>query len=394
MSRKDLALMVASFLFGLMLIEIALRALGWSFPIFMEPDSELGWSFRPGLSGWSTHEATAHVRINQFGFRGGEWPAAPLRDGYRIAVIGDSFVDSSSLAEDDAITNVIERDLKTCTALAKPEVLNFGVSGYGTAQEYLVLQRKVAPLRPNLILLAFYVGNDVSNNSRALSIESQKERPYFVESPAGELQLDTSFRQTEAFRKLLSSDWQKRLVNSSLLLQALKQLQQRKPITPPLKEERAEHGDSAEKVILFEPESRESLLPPESEMWREAWSVTEKLLLAMHTWAHERKTEFGLIIIPAPVQALPGEAVRRGAMQTLGLADLDYPVKRLSLFAEQHGVSYLNLLDGLRAYGGREHVFLYGFPPRLGDGHLNKLGSQVAGRLIANWLCQRASVSR
>src|SRR5215813_2711547 len=87
MSRKDLALLAGSVFLGLVLVEVVLRLLNWSFPIFMRPDAELGWSFRPGTSGWSIHETAAQVRINRFGFRGRDWPDVAPPDAYRVAVI-------------------------------------------------------------------------------------------------------------------------------------------------------------------------------------------------------------------------------------------------------------------------------------------------------------------
>jgi lysophospholipase L1-like esterase len=389
MSRKDLALSAASFAVGLILVEIALRLLHWSFPVFVQPDAALGWSFRPGISGWSSHEATAYIAINRFGFRGRDWSERPPRDAYRVAVIGDSFIDGSNLNEERIITTQIERNLEACPARTKrTEILNFGISGYGTAQEYLLLQDRVEPFRPDMILLAFYVGNDVANNSRTLSIESQKAKPYFIEQPSGELRLDTSFRDSDDFRASLSSEWQKRLVNASALLQALKQLQQGKPVMPPLEEDRTVYR-SAQGLTLFEPEYPELFSSSENETWTRAWSATEKLILNVRNWARERHTDFGLVIIPVPVQVLPGEDARRAAVEKFGLTDLDHPVNRLELFAKRNEISYLSLLDSLRSYGDRERVFLYGFPPRLGDGHLNRLGNQVSGETIASWLCER-----
>src|SRR5262249_17641440 len=147
--------------------------------------------------------------------RGENWPEQPASGRFRIAVIGDSFVESSGLPEDLSFTRMIEKHLGGCPALGsnRAEVLNLGVSGYGTAQQYLLLHRAI-DFRPNLVLLVFYAGNDIADNSRILSIESQKERPYFIEQPTGALHLDTSFPGRDAFRQALSSDWWKRLVNA------------------------------------------------------------------------------------------------------------------------------------------------------------------------------------
>ena len=48
------------------------------------------------------------------------------------------------------------------------EVINLGVGGYGTLQEYLVFQEFGQKFEPDLVLLGFYIRNDVQNNSLAL----------------------------------------------------------------------------------------------------------------------------------------------------------------------------------------------------------------------------------
>ena len=388
---KNLALLLASLFCGLLFIELALRLPGLSYPLFMQPDANLGWSFRPHLSGWSRNENIAYLRTNRFGFRGADWPEQPASETMRIAVLGNSFVNSSNLADEHVLTSVIEKRLAACPALANhsAEVLNFGVSGYGTAQQYLLLQQRVASFRPNLVLLALYVGNDVMNNSLALSAENQKARPYFVELPSGELRLDTSFRDIDTFRQAIGSDWQRRLVNKSHVLQTLKQLYVAKSVaTSPVE---PQNNYAAQTPVYFPPESSQLFSSPPNEMWLSAWSVTEKLLLLMRDWVLQHNLDFGLVIIPAPIQSLPGEDERRAAAHAFNVAELDYPTKRISQLAAQNGIPYLSLLEPFRAYGDRERDYLYGFPPALGSGHLNATGSHVGGKLIADWLCGRLS---
>jgi lysophospholipase L1-like esterase len=393
---KNLALLAASLLCGLLLIESALRLMGWSFPIFMHPDVDLGWSHRPGIVGWSSHENTVYLRMNRFGFRGPDWPQQPATDTFRIAVIGDSFVESSHLPDEHSLTSLIESRLSVCPAFSDRhvEVLNFGVSGYGTAQEYLLLQRKVVLFHPNLVLLAIYVGNDVSDNIRSLSVENQKARPYFIELPSGELQLDTSFRSTDTFRNAMGGDWQKRLVNASYLLQALKQFYKKSSIIPAPIEAQDFRRGTVENKALPVPESSKLYSSSPDDIWLSAWSITEKLLLQMRDWSNQKSIEFELVIFPTPIQALPGEDMRRTGIEAFGLTDLDYPIERIAQFAAQNSIPHLNLLAPLRAYGDRERDFLYGFPPHLGNGHLNATGNKVSGELIADWLCRQLSPRR
>ena len=69
-------------------------------------------------------------------------------------------------------------------------MINFGVSGYGTAQELLTLRHYVWDYSPDIVLMAFLPGNDVRNNSKEL--EPEKLRPFF-RLRDGELELDRSF---------------------------------------------------------------------------------------------------------------------------------------------------------------------------------------------------------
>jgi hypothetical protein len=61
--------------------------------------------------------------------------------------------------------------------------MNFGVDGYGTAQEFLTLTEDVWQFSPDIVVLAFFPGNDVRNNSAVL--EGDKCRPFFVPHGSG-----------------------------------------------------------------------------------------------------------------------------------------------------------------------------------------------------------------
>jgi hypothetical protein len=382
----NLALIVASLLVSLILIEVVLRVVGWSYPVFSRPDSEFGWSFRPNTKGWSVHEDTAYVRINRFGFRGGDVPEQPPADTLRIAVLGDSFVDSGNLSEKQSFTGQIESHLAACPAFKgrRVEVLNFGVSGYGATQELLRLQELVARFHPRMVLLGFYIGNDVPDNSRPLSV--WKDKPYFIELPSGELRFDTSFRESEAFRHKVATDWRLRLINWSYLLQALKEVYLQRPIVPfPLKSQVFKATDTDP---IPGPQYAGLFAPPGDNNWRSAWAVTEKLLLRIRDWSQSHKIDFRLAIIPDPTEGLPGEARRQAAVQKFDLTDLDYPIARIARFAASNGIPYVSLLEPLRMFADDNRQYTYGFnKSEPGDGHLNAFGNEISGRTIAAWLC-------
>src|SRR5258706_9667952 len=141
-------LLAASTFVGLLAVEGALRLL-WPQPLlevhrvtggdsaFTMLDPELGWKNRPRASGETDAAGkTVRVSISAAGFRDREWTKEKPKGTTRIAVLGDSFVFGSGVDADARMTNLLEARLGGPT-----EVLNFGVPGYGTDQEWLLLKR-------------------------------------------------------------------------------------------------------------------------------------------------------------------------------------------------------------------------------------------------------------
>ena len=60
---------------------------------------------------------------------------------------------------------------------------------------------------------------------------------------------------------------------------------------------------------------------------------------------------------------------------------------------EREGLELFALRDPLLELLDKDPVFLYGFPPRYGQGHWNETGNRVAGRLIAEHVCRNYSAS-
>jgi len=163
-------------------LEIGLRLAGYWAPNLGQPDLDTGWSLRPG----------AYGIVNRDGMRDREHPLIKPAGALRIALLGDSLCEASEVAQKDAFWSLLERNLAHCDALLhrEIEVLNFGVAGYGTAQELIVLRTKVWKYSPDVVLLAFTRG-DIVDNSRRLG--GNPLSPYFVYRD-GQLTADNSFR--------------------------------------------------------------------------------------------------------------------------------------------------------------------------------------------------------
>lgn len=101
------------------------------------------------------------VSMNSSGFRGSEFKKEKDEGVFRIAVLGDSFEEALQVELSQTWQKVMARKLSE--ELKKPvEVYNFGVSGYGTDQEWLALKEKVWQFKPDMVILAFTT-NDIGD---------------------------------------------------------------------------------------------------------------------------------------------------------------------------------------------------------------------------------------
>ena len=103
-------------------------------------DPVFGYRFIPGLKARIPHGGGGYlVRVNDAGFRcrprgGGEQPAGHVR----VLLFGDSFTAGDGVSNTHRYGDVLEQ------LVPGLEVYNFGLSGTGTDQQYLVF-REVAP---------------------------------------------------------------------------------------------------------------------------------------------------------------------------------------------------------------------------------------------------------
>src|SRR4030095_14315891 len=125
---------------------------------------------RPNTSGWYGKEGHAYVTINSQGLRDRERPIEKPPSTYRILVLGDSYVEALQVDIEKTFWRLLEKRLQECEfrPTKKIDVINLGVSGFGTGQALRILQTRGLAYAPDLVMLAVFPGNDVRNNSREL----------------------------------------------------------------------------------------------------------------------------------------------------------------------------------------------------------------------------------
>jgi len=382
--RARLGLLLAAGLLALAAGEVALRALGVSYPNFYRWDEKTGTALRPGASGWWFKENRVYVLINRAGLRDRDHDLRKPSGTFRIAVLGDSYAEAFQVKLEDAFFSVLERELSACRRLAGKtiEAVNFGVSGHGTAQQLLMFRHRARDYQPDLVVLAFVTGNDIRNNSREL--EGDPMRPYFTEQD-GELILDDAFRRTGAFRRRQTS-WARayyQAVARSRLLQFGQIVKRRllpPPGAPPILKEESPGGELGLDDAIY--------LTPPDERWEKAWRVTELLIRSLGREAEAQGAAFLLVLLTNGIQVHPDPALRETFRLRIGAEGLDLPNRRLASFAARHGISYLDLVPAFRAEAERTGAFLHGFGADLGGGHWNERGHALAGHLIAEEICR------
>lgn len=138
-------------------------------------DETLGWRNIPG---WN---ATTHDRaltINSRGLRDREYDLAKPEGAFRILVLGDSFTWGYGVSDEEIFTERLEAALTRDGR--NVEVLNAGVSGWGTDQQALFLESEGFQYSPDLVVLAFFLYNDPDNIRHSIQYGLQK--PLFADT--------------------------------------------------------------------------------------------------------------------------------------------------------------------------------------------------------------------
>ncbi len=123
-------------------------------------DPKFGFRPKPNYEfAVTTGEYSFSGKTNSLGFRTRE--IEPARDGeYRLMLVGDSMFWGIGVNDLATIPAVIERE-----GGKDVKAFNYSVTGYNTVQEYLVAENNLGQVRPNHLILGFFVGNDIVPNA-------------------------------------------------------------------------------------------------------------------------------------------------------------------------------------------------------------------------------------
>lgn len=135
----------------------------------------IGYTFVPGLKARVEHESGGYLlRTNQAGFRCRHEFGAERRPGtFRALLFGDSYTAGDGVSDKFRYAEVLEREVPNL------EVFNFGLSGTGTDQQYLIWREFAQRIEHDVVVISVLVENIRRVTARC--------RPYLT--PEGEQQL-------------------------------------------------------------------------------------------------------------------------------------------------------------------------------------------------------------
>src|SRR5215831_2720375 len=294
----DASVVAAALVVGLGIAEIALRLIGFSYPPFHQPDPLTGLRLRPNTSGWYRKEGQAYVATNSQGLRDSERPLTKPSGTYRILMLGDSYPEALQVNVEIAFWRLLEQRLEACAFKSAKhiDVINLGVSGFGTGQELRMLQTRGLAYQPDLVILAFFPGNDVRNNSREL--EPDKMRPFYLLDAGGTLRLDDTFARSMEFRRRTG-----RLRRAGKELSRHLRTLQLIYYVKDLRDMQREQADAAAPAAAVPAPARpvgeaglddQIFRDPPEQKWEDAWRLTERLILELKQTAASARAEFAV----------------------------------------------------------------------------------------------------
>lgn len=309
------------------------------------------------------------VSINRWGMRDRDRTMEKPPGEFRIAMIGDSGVEAVHVKPDEVVNIRMEKLLHD-RGYRNIEVLAFGVEGIGTTQELLLYEQKVRQFHPDLVLLMF-TDNDIFNNSSTLQPKvygiHDWYAPYYNLSPDGQLVFQpVERRYFNASRSYLEEH--------SYLFYYLERtwLQFDVPL------------HKWEGLPLFYGTYSDD---PIDDEWKQAWLVTEKVMLKMKDTVAADGSQF--LVLPWPNFTATDPHWRQTMMAKFGHVPSNFsPDKlqeRLQGIADRNHISLASIAPYMQRYRD-EHHLQWPYFSLTCDPHFNPVGHEVSAEAIVEKL--------
>jgi hypothetical protein len=337
----------------------------------------LGWRGKPFYETVSATEDYVHnLKLNSVGMHDGEHLQAKPEGTFRILMLGDSFVQATQVREEETAHQVLEDLLNEDQPSPKFEVISAGVGGWGTGQQLMYYRSEGRLYQPDLVILMFFLGNDVKDNlpGRGITVDGRNcYMSYFV------LQDDQLDPTPWAYAPGIKAPTGRTFPGQKLLLQGLNQLHQHSWLYTQLE---------PLVVLKQEPVSVVDFYTKNNPTFDYAFDLTVSLVKQLQSEAQQDGAELMVVLI-SPIDLVefsrmsPAEReVLYRRFPTLRAAEKLDPNLTLTQIFSKAGIKTLALLPTFLEDIDKTGEKLY----FSGDKHWTSEGNHLAGKAIYHWL--------
>lgn len=322
------------------------------------------------------------VKFNSLGFRGEEFANVPSRK--RILIYGDSFIEGDGSQLDDTFAKGLEKELGA-------QVINAGVLGYGPDQISLRMDDELGTLKPDLVIVSIYSGNDFGDllRNKIYRLDSSGHasaaRHIFGRLVYEQFRSPSRFEFYEKTKNLLerirsarqpieSSDSDSGPAPSEYLAFSLQQA----------KLQYEDYPSNEVSYLLDDYYDTDIALLPQSESARLKVSLMEQTVIRLKKIADVHHTPLLFLIIPAAIDSCPDYEVKIDPA-----VYPEYLPSRLTgvleSMAAKEAIPFVDLFEPFKA--SKERLFFH-YP----DDHWNDAGQKLATHTVAEFIRSNRSV--
>lgn len=322
---------------------------------------------------------------NALGMRDRERSITKDSNTFRILVLGDSMVQGYGVPLEQSMVYLLEKNLNQNSKFSqKIEILNGGTFGYSPFLEFLYLQELMPSIKPDLVMVAFFVGNDVGDdyfytqqakvNSGGSATFTTLKWPWDYRNQVLKKELNKAALQpqevTDNSSKTLSSKVLSSLKSLLLKSQLVTSIVNLQKSAKKIEEERIALKQQKEITKKYQDDIRVNLsmiaYPTSTRQERlKYWDISLSYLKKMHQLCEKKQIPMVLVVIPKLEQDVV----------------FTEPNEILDEFAKTWKIPTLRLLPDMKKFSYEKLYYEL-------DGHWNRTGNELVAKIIQRELLQ------
>lgn len=362
----SLLLILGSAALAIMVGEMFLRMINAFPPDIHAHDPKTGLIyFSPNSSlAWQNACITNTIESNAAGFHAFPFSSAKAEHEFRIAIVGDSMTESLQVSREEHAAHLLEEKLNALPGKHPVYTVRpFGISGNGTYLNTLYADTYVMDFAPDLIIDAFFLGNDLDNDARPMVYVPRfdNEGELVVASPAN-----------------VGISWTTRIkaiVKHSAIVRGAYH------VYLSMKQRDTDETLSVSTTTPTLSGARQIYLAEDVPFWEDAWKLEARLLLGFDKLSREHEATFMVLAISEASSIHPELAKVAFPQMTETAIDLIKPEKNIEQITGELGIPTLLLGPTFRnnaSSTGEMSVWSC-------DWHWNQTGHQWAADAMLNY---------